>query len=120
MVHTCPRCELRFTTDAELTDHLTIDHHASPDQFERFQYKSPSSRPAGTRYLVVAVAAAADEHLGDRLAELAASGPAHFHVLVPAETVGPAHDPTDERGIALATYRMRRLVDALEARGLEV
>ena len=26
MVHTCPRCELRFETDAELSDHLRVDH----------------------------------------------------------------------------------------------
>lgn len=27
MVHTCPRCELRFETDTELEDHLEVDHH---------------------------------------------------------------------------------------------
>jgi uncharacterized C2H2 Zn-finger protein len=42
MVHTCPRCELRFTTAAELTDHLDRDHRLDVEQMERLRY---SSRP---------------------------------------------------------------------------
>ena len=26
MVHSCPRCELRFETEVELADHLETDH----------------------------------------------------------------------------------------------
>ncbi len=27
----CPKCELRFLTDAELDDHLITDHGVDPD-----------------------------------------------------------------------------------------
>ena len=37
MIHTCPRCELRFATEAELAEHLTIDHQADPKEFERIR-----------------------------------------------------------------------------------
>ena len=39
MVHTCPRCELRFTTETEVVDHLTIDHGLRHEAFEhRYHY----------------------------------------------------------------------------------
>ena len=54
MIHTCPRCELRFASDTELTDHLKIDHHADPEEFDRLHYKPKPVRPTGRRYLLLA------------------------------------------------------------------
>src|SRR5262245_26787451 len=54
MIHTCPRCELRFASDTELTDHLKIDHHADPEEFDRLHYKPKPVRPHGKRYLLLA------------------------------------------------------------------
>jgi uncharacterized C2H2 Zn-finger protein len=41
MVHTCPRCELRFETDVELIDHLEREHDVTPGSFERNDPKQP-------------------------------------------------------------------------------
>lgn len=34
MAKQCPRCELRFLTDAEVRDHLIVDHGMLPEQLE--------------------------------------------------------------------------------------
>jgi hypothetical protein len=118
MIHTCPRCELRFTTDAELADHMEIDHHADPAEFERFHYKPKASRPPSKRYLVLANQTLEDDRLLDRVRELAREG-AHFHLVAPATASEPGTAPTDDKGLALATYRLRRIIDKLHGEDID-
>ena len=116
MVHTCPRCELRFVTDAELTDHLKVDHHLDVAGFERFTYRPLDQRPTTRRFLVVGNQTLADDSLIDRVCELANGG--HVHLVVPAT---PSHsgEQIDDKGLALATFRMRRAIDKLHDAGLD-
>ena len=39
MVHTCPRCELRFETDAEVSDHLRVDHDVELTKPDKLRYE---------------------------------------------------------------------------------
>lgn len=34
MIHSCTRCELRFTTEGELREHLVVDHDAEPETLD--------------------------------------------------------------------------------------
>lgn len=117
MVHTCPRCELRFTSDPELRDHLQVDHHTDVGSFDRYHYK-PLSRPSTKRYLVVANQTLLDSALLDRVKVMAAEG-AHFHVVVPATPQEGSTEELDDKGLALATYRARHFVDALHGAGID-
>ena len=117
MVHTCPRCELRFVTSAELTEHLRVDHHLDTDGFERFHYKPLAARPSTKRYVVVGNQTLSDESLIERVHELAKDG--HIHVVVPATSAKGGAEPADKT-LALATFRMRRAVDKLHELGLDV
>ena len=118
MIHTCPRCELRFVTAAELEEHTQVDHHADPGQFERFHYKPLARRPTGKRYLVVANQTLPDEALLERVRDLV--GPnGHVHLVVPATPVEPSSDRADDKALALATFRMRRAVDKLHELGVD-
>src|SRR5581483_10504312 len=117
MVHTCPRCELRFAIEAELTDHLAVDHHADPERFERFRYKAPPVRPSGERYLVIANETLEDDQLFERLRQLGGRG-AHFHLVAPAGAVDRT-GRSDDKEIALATYRIRHVVDRLHEAGIQ-
>jgi hypothetical protein len=116
MVHTCPRCELRFLTAAELTEHLRVDHHVDTDAFERFHYKPLEQRPATKRYLVIGNQTLTDDTLIDRLRDHARGG--HIHLVVPA-TTGDGRDAHDEKSLALATFRMRRAIDKLHELGVD-
>jgi hypothetical protein len=116
MVHTCPRCELRFLTQAELEEHLEVDHHVDPSQFERFTYRPLEKRPATKRSIVVGNQTLGEAALLDRVAELTQSG--HVHLVVPA-TPAIGAEQVDDKALALATYRMRRAVDLLREHGIE-
>ena len=118
MIHTCPRCELRFTTAAELDEHLQVDHHVDPGQFERFRYKPLPSRPQGKRYLVVANQTLTDESLLQWLRDTVGSG-GHLHLVVPANPSDPASDRTDDKSLALATFRMRKAIEKLHELGVD-
>lgn len=118
MIHTCPRCELRFTTAAELEEHAQVDHHADPGQFERFHYKPLARRPDSKRYLVIANQTLPDEDFLRRLQELVGSN-GHVHLVVPATPVEPSSDRVDDKALALATFRMRRAVDKLQDLGID-
>ena len=48
MVHTCPRCELRFEREIELTDHLVVDHGFDPDALRPHPVPPPDDRPDPT------------------------------------------------------------------------
>jgi hypothetical protein len=117
MVHTCPRCELRFLTAAELTEHLRIDHHVDVDGFERFQYKPLARRPPSKRYLVLANQTLNDDSVITLLRQLGKDG--HLHLVVPAAPSTPGSDRVDDKGLALATYRLRHAVDTLHEHGID-
>lgn len=34
MIHSCTRCELRFTTEGELREHLVVDHKTDPETLD--------------------------------------------------------------------------------------
>src|SRR5688500_16082110 len=116
MVHTCPRCELRFVTEAELTEHLRVDHHVDTDGFERFHYKPLERRPASKRYLVIGNQTLSDAPLLDRLCEVAKNG--HLHLVAPA-TPTAAGTTIEDKGLALATFRMRHAIDQLHGLGVD-
>jgi hypothetical protein len=118
MIHTCPRCELRFTSDTELTDHLKIDHHADPEEFDRLHYKPKPVRATGKRYLLLANRTLDEPWLLPRLLELAKGG-AHFHIVASPMPVDRFGDRTDDKGLALASYRLRHMVDKLHEAGIE-
>ena len=118
MIHTCPRCELRFSTAAELEEHSQVDHHADPGQFERFRYKPLAERPHGTRYLVVANQTLSGDTLIERLRSLV--GPeGHVHLVVPATASDPASTDVDDKTLPLATFRMRHAIERLHDLGID-
>lgn len=51
-IHTCPRCPLRFTTTAELNDHLDHDHHLSVTTLSQLSYPAASQAAPLYRSLV--------------------------------------------------------------------
>ena len=120
MIHTCPRCELRFQRDAELRDHLARDHNVSPESIEPLHYegrsRSRSGAPDGRRVLVVANRTLHSDELLARIREFATSGPTRFFLLVPADA-GAGETP-DEAG-RLADWRLRHLVDLLHEEGID-
>jgi hypothetical protein len=117
MVHTCPRCELRFLTEAELKEHLRVDHHVDADGFERFHYKPLEQRPPSKRYLVVGNQTLADESVIQRLRDLAEGG--HVHLVVPATAGNSGVEKADDKSLALATFRMRHAIDKLHELGVD-
>ena len=118
MIHTCPRCELRFASDTELTDHLKIDHDADPEEFDRLHYKPKSVRPVGKRYLLLANRTLEEPWLLSRLLELA-QGDVHFHIVVSPTPTESGGDRTDDKELGLASYRLRSIVDKLHEAGIE-
>lgn len=118
MIHTCPRCELRFTTAAELEEHSQVDHHADPGTFERFHYKPLPRRPHGTRFLVVANQTLTDGGLLDRIHAMVGSG-GHVHLVVPATAGDPGSTEVDDKTLPLATFRMRQAIERLHALGVD-
>lgn len=143
MVRQCPRCELRFPSEAEVTEHLDLDHGASRQAWERDRYaQGPRQAPlydtdveppadAPRRYLVVANQTLLSGELIDHLHGLAASAPCAFTLLVPATSAtdyplgaltfaGPAAGAGDSReaadaGAAQARWRLRQAIDTLRA-----
>lgn len=120
MIHTCPRCELRFERETELRSHLDRDHGMATEVFEPLHYEGRSGRtpttPAARRYLVVANRTLQAEELEARIRELARAAPARFFLLVPADPVG---GETVAHAHRLAESRLRHVVDVLQADGID-
>jgi hypothetical protein len=120
MVHTCPRCELRFERDAEMRDHLARDHGVDTEAVEPLHYRGRSGRrPAradGRRVLVIANRTLHSEELPARIHEMAAESPSRFFLLVPADA--GAGETADEAR-RLAESRLRHLVDRLHDDGID-
>lgn len=146
MVHHCPRCELRFASEPELTEHLTLDHDAAPQAWERYRYPQAHRHPplyaedveqpseAPRRYLVVANQTLGDDALSAHLRALVEQGPCSFYVLVPATSVadyplgaltfaGPVAGRRTDRevaeGAAQARFRLRQAIEFLRDVGAE-
>lgn len=147
MVHHCPRCELRFPSEAELTEHLDLDHGAPRQEWERYRY--PTGRRQAPlyaddtedraehlpRFLVVGNQTLGSQALIDHIRGLAASGPCKVTVLVPATSAaeyphgvltgagagaGTAARPEDdEAGDAQARWRLRQAIETLRAAGVD-
>ena len=139
MVHTCPRCELRFRSEGELTSHLEIDHGVAPGAYDRMRYPTAHQAPlyphraeGGRRYLVVANQTLGAAALAQAIKERAKADPAAFHNVVPATLVtdypartfaspGPsAASEHPDPGAAQAQWRLERTLAALTSEGLEV
>lgn len=148
MVHHCPRCELRFRSEAELTEHLDVDHHAPHQAWERYRYpKGPRQAPlypedverdpdTAARYLVVGNQTLNSPELIDHITGRAAARLCSFTVVVPATSTadypqgaltfsrpvtgaGERHEGGDA-GAAQARWRLRQSIDTLRAAGVEV
>lgn len=146
MVHQCPRCELRFPSEAEVTEHLELDHNASRQAWERYRYpqgrrlaplyETDVEAPPGTprRYLVLGNQTLLAPELIDHVCELAARTPATFTLVAPATSTadypvegltfaGPVagaqqrHEGTDA-GAAQARWRLRQAIETLRASGI--
>jgi hypothetical protein len=109
---------LRFASDTELTYHLKIDHDADPEEFTRLHYKPKPVRPVGKRYLLLANRTLEESWLLPRLLEIADSG-AHFHIVVSPTPTESGGDRTDDKGLGLASYRLRYIVDKLHEGGID-
>lgn len=96
MVHTCPRCDLRFRSDAEVKAHLSADHGVSTEELDPYHYRGSRTAeplygevdepPPGTkRYLVVANQTLGGDALLDEIRARSAAESASFHLVVPAQ-----------------------------------
>ena len=147
MVHHCPRCELRFPSEAELTEHLDLDHGVPRQGWERYRYPAGRRQAPlyaedveeraehGWRFLVVGNQTLGSQALIDHIRGLAASGPCTVTVLVPATstaeyphgvlsvagTVAGTGSRRDdgEAGAAQARWRLRQTIETLRAAGVE-
>jgi GABA permease len=120
MVHTCPRCGLRFERDAEMRDHLDRDHGVDTEVVAPLHYTGRSGRRPtqadGRRVLVIANRALHSEQLPAFIREMAADAPSRFFLLVPADA-GAGETPEEAR--RLAESRLRHLVDRLHDDGVD-
>jgi len=109
-IHTCPRCELRFERENELADHLVADHEFDP---EAVRPRPVPVREATGRQCVIVVGnqTLLSDRLRQRLEEVAKSGAADIHVVVPV-----GHD----EDLDLALWRGRALAERIVAPGIEL
>lgn len=119
-VHYCPRCELRFTTTAELADHFERDHGADHEVFERFHYGHRTRSEPVPLTLVVANQTLAEPGLRWAILDHSRAGKAVL-VVVPvlergirASAAGAAID------VEAARARLDSSLDALAAQGCQV
>jgi len=109
VVHTCPRCELRFELAAEVTDHLVADHRFDPDAIRPHPVPTPK---AGHRLVVVVGNHTLhSDALRDRLRAVIAGGDVDLHVVVPVR----ADDELD-----IGFWRGRALAERILEPGVEL
>lgn len=85
-VHTCPRCELRFELDAEVRDHLVVDHRLDPDALRPHLVPGGGARDPGRRLVVVVGNhTLLSDRLRERLAAITGEAPTEVHVVVPVQ-----------------------------------
>lgn len=109
MVHTCPRCELRFGLAAEVADHLVNDHRFDPAALEPHRIPPPK---AGRRLVVVVGNhTLLTDALRDRIQAVTAGGDVDIHVVVPVRN-------DDELDIGF--WRGRALAERIIEPGVEL
>jgi uncharacterized C2H2 Zn-finger protein len=109
VIHTCPRCELRFEREAELTEHLVNDHRFNLDEIRPHPVKV---RKTGRRLVVVVGNhTLLSDALRDRLQTVTAGGDVDLHVVVPIR----AADDLD-----VGFWRGRALAERLVEPGVEL
>ncbi|HSK98105.1 MAG TPA: hypothetical protein VK891_15880 [Euzebyales bacterium] len=144
-IHQCPRCELRFRTDAEYKFHLSSDHGVDPSRLDPFHYgREREQAPLypdlvdgedATRHqvLILGNASLRSERLQQHLLAQAKELDTIFLLVVPAVATGraprkafatvgrPAHPDEDTlSGDMLAAHRMHEAVMRLREAGLQV
>lgn len=114
VIHTCPRCELRFERDSEVREHLVVDHRLDPDAVRPHPVPGPAAAPVGQarrRVVVVGNHTLLSDALRDRLRAVAREGPTEVHVVVPVQ-----HDEELEVGF----WRGRALAERVVAPEVEL
>lgn len=146
-IHQCPRCELRFRTEAEYNDHLTSEHAVDPQAVNPVRYaRAKQQKPlypdlvedvgdTTKQVLVVGNATLRAQRLQDALSGRRADGDARFRLVVPAvresvvsgdhswfATVGSVAHPRerDLSGRTLAQHRLDEAISRLREAGLEI
>jgi hypothetical protein len=129
-VHTCPRCELRFELDAEVREHLVLDHRLDPDALRPHLVPSSTSAKDPSRRVVVVIGnhTLQSEALQRRLREVTVGTSTDVHVVVPIghdgeldigfwrgrvlaeRIVGPDVDVTVDAGLAHPVELVERSV----------
>jgi hypothetical protein len=109
VVHTCPRCDLRFELAAEVTEHLVTDHRFDPDALR----PHPVPNPKQGRRMVVVIGnhTLHSDALRDRLRAIVAGGDVDLHVVVPVRS-------DDELDIGF--WRGRALAERILEPGVEL
>jgi hypothetical protein len=102
VVHTCPRCELRFEREAEVADHLVNDHRFDPDALR--PHPVPRPRPGHRLVVVLGNFTLQSDALRDRLRTIVAAGDVDVHVVV------PVHNADD---LDIGLWRGRALAERL-------
>lgn len=119
-VHHCPRCELRFTTTAELADHFERDHGADHAVFERFHYGGKRRPDPVPTTLVVANQTLADPALRWAILDRCRAGKPVLVVVPVLERGIRADAPEAAVDVAAAQARLAATIQALAAQGCEV
>jgi hypothetical protein len=109
VIHTCPRCELRFEREAEVADHLVTDHRFNVDDLR--PHPVPTRRSGRRMVVVVGNHTLLADALRDRLLAITAGGDVDVHVVVPIR----AEDDLD-----VGFWRGRALAERLVEPGVEV
>jgi hypothetical protein len=109
VIHTCPRCELRFEREAEVADHLVNDHRFRPDDIR--PHPVPTRKAGRRLVVVVGNHTLLSDALRDRLHAITGSGDVDLHVVVPIR----AEDDLD-----VGFWRGRALAERLVKPGVEV
>lgn len=109
MIHTCPRCELRFEREAEVADHLVNDHRFNVDELR--PHPVPTRREGRRLVVVVGNHTLHADSLRERLRAVVASGDVDLHIVVPIR----AEDDLD-----VGFWRGRVLAERLVEPGIDV
>ncbi|HSK90748.1 MAG TPA: hypothetical protein VK875_05500 [Euzebyales bacterium] len=145
-IHQCPRCELRFRTEAEYHDHLQREHGVDPTRLAPFRYdRAREQKPLYPdlvegvdherhQVLILANATLRAERLQEHLRRQADAADTLFLLVVPAvatdpqpressfATVGrPVH--TREHSLSgemLAEHRLNEALPRLAQAGLQI
>jgi hypothetical protein len=104
VVHTCPRCELRFERDAEVREHLVNDHRFDPDALRR--HPVPVPKPGRRLVVVLGNYTLLSDSLRTRLSAEVSGGDVDVHIVV------PVHDSND---LDIGLWRGRALAERLVA-----